>query len=66
MVESVNIKSDCETKSKKEQTYSVCLTTVEKYKKVKSINKQNDYKKISKKWTNKKEKHFFCVFCKKD
>ena len=49
MVESVNIKSDCETKSKKEQTYSVCLTTVEKYKKVKSINKQNDYKKISKK-----------------
>ena len=35
--------------AKREQTYYMCLQAVEKYKKVESINKQTDYKTMSKK-----------------
>ena len=52
--------------AKREHTYPVCLHTVEKYEKVKSINAQNDYETASKKWTDKKKTNLFCVFCKND
>ena len=35
--------------AKREQTHDVCLNAVEKYKKVESINTQNDYNTMSKK-----------------
>ena len=35
--------------AKREQTHPVCLHTIEKYKKVESVNMQNDYKTTSKK-----------------
>ena len=35
-----------------------------KYEKVESINTQNDHETTSKKWTEKKKKNLFCVFCK--
>ena len=41
--------------AKREQTYYMCLQAVEKYKKVESINKQTDYKTMSKKWTVEKK-----------
>ena len=40
-LESINIQSEYETLSKREQTNPVCLHAVEKYEKV---NTQNDYK----------------------
>ena len=30
--------------AKRKQTYPVCLHAMEKYKKIESVNKQNDYK----------------------
>ena len=65
-VQSFNIQSDCETTSKREQTYPVCLHAVENYEKVKSANKQNDYETISKKSIDKNKTTLFCVFCKSD
>ena len=44
--------------SKREQTHPVCLHILEKYKKVESINTQNDYKITSKKWADKKKTDF--------
>ena len=40
--------------SKGEQTHTVCLHAAEKYEKVASVNKQNDYE-TSKTWTDKKK-----------
>ena len=36
-------------KAKREQTHPVCLHAVEKYKKLESINTQNEYKTMKKK-----------------
>ena len=47
--------------AKKEQSRLVYLHTVEKYKKVGSINTQNDYE-TSEKRTDKKKTNLFCVF----
>ena len=52
--------------AKREQTYPVCLHTVEKYEKVESITAENDYEITSQKWTDKKKKNLFYVFCKSD
>ena len=38
--------------AKREQTHSVRLHTVEKYKKVEIANTQNDYKTTGKKWVD--------------
>ena len=44
------LQSDCKAAiKKKNKTHPVCLHAVEKYKKVESINIQNDYKTTSKK-----------------
>ena len=43
--------------AKREHTYYMCLQ--EKYKKVESINKQTDYKTMSKKWTVEKKTGLF-------
>ena len=53
-------------RAKREQTHPVCLHTVEKYGKVKSVNTKNNNKTTSKKRTDKKKTNFFCVFCKSD
>ena len=52
-----------EQQSKRELTHLVCLLAVEKYKKVESVNKQNDYETASKKWTDKKKTDLPFVFC---
>ena len=49
---------------KREQTHPVCLHTVEKYGKMESANKQNDYKATSKNWADEKKTNLFCEFCK--
>ena len=41
--------------AKWEQTHPVCWQAVEKYEKVESINRQNDYETASKKVTDKKK-----------
>ena len=41
--------------SKRGQAHSVCLQEVQKYKKVVSVNKQNEYETTSKKWTDKEK-----------
>ena len=47
--------------SKREHTYPVCLYTMEKYKKLESVNTQNDYE-TNKKWRDKKKSLvFLCV-----
>ena len=46
---------------KRELTHPVCLHAAEKYKKLESVNKENDYKTMSKKWTGKKKTDLFCV-----
>ena len=46
---------------KRELTHPVCLHAAEKYEKLESINKENDYKTMSKKWTGKKKTDLFCV-----
>ena len=46
------------------QTHPVCLHALEKFKKVESINTQNDYETTSKKWTDKKKTNLFFGFCK--
>ena len=43
-VESINIQSYCKTMSKEKTKSNLCLLTVEKNKKVESVNTQNDYK----------------------
>ena len=43
-MESVDIQSDAKQNAKKEQIHPVCLRAIEKYKKVESVNTQNDYK----------------------
>ena len=43
-MESVDIQSDAKQNAKKEQIHPVCLHAIEKYKKVESVNTQNDYK----------------------
>ena len=63
-VESINIKSDCKTKSKKRTDSSVYLHAVEKYEKLDSVNTQNDYETTNKKRTDKKKTNLFCLFCK--
>ena len=52
-VESINIQSDSETRSKKR---TVCLHAVEKY----FANTQNDYETTSEKLTDKKKTNLFC------
>ena len=60
--EECNIRSDCETTCKKRTDSWPCLHAVEKYEKVESINTQNDYKTMSKKWTDKKKTNL-CLNC---
>ena len=50
--------------AKREQTHFVCLHLVGKYKKVESINTQNDYETATKKWRDKKKTNLFYVLCK--
>ena len=52
-VESVITQSDCETTRKKENNYPLCLQALEKCEKLKNIDTQNDYKTMSKDWTDK-------------
>ena len=49
--------------AKREQTHPVCLHAMEKYKKVDSVNMQNDYK-TSKRWTDRKNTNLYCEFRK--
>ena len=42
-------------RAKREQTHPVHLHAVEKFKKKKSVNTQNDYKTTSKEWRDKKK-----------
>ena len=49
--------------TKREQTPPACLHAMEKYEKVDSVNKQNDYETSSKKWTNEKKTNLFYEFC---
>ena len=51
--------------AKREQSHPVCLHAVEKYERVENVNTQNDYKKTSKKWKDKKKTDLFFVFCKR-
>ena len=51
-------------RSKRKQTYLVCLQVVKKYKKVESINTQSDYETTSKKCADKKKKNFSVCFLK--
>ena len=51
-------------RAKREQTHRPCLHAVEKYEKVEGINTQNDYKTMSKKWTDKKKTNL-CLNCLK-
>ena len=48
--------------AKKENTNPLCLYAVEKYKKVERVNRQNDYKIMSRKWADiKKTRPVLCV-----
>ena len=62
-MESVDIQSDVKQNAKKEQIHPVCLHAIEKYKKVESVNTQNDYK-TCKRWTDRKKTNLFCEFRK--
>ena len=62
-MERVNIQSDCKTMSKKRTDSFLYLQAVGKYKKVESVNTQNDFE-MHKKWIDKKKTNLFCVFCK--
>ena len=48
---------------KKEQTHPVCLHAVQKSEHWESVNTQNHYKTMSKKWTDKKNTLALCVLC---
>ena len=50
--------------AKRQQSRPVCLHAVEKYKKLKNINMQNDYETMSKKWTDNEKTNMFFVFYK--
>ena len=50
--------------AKREQTHPVCLDAVRKYGKMESVNTQNDYETMSRKWTDKKKADLFFVFRK--
>ena len=48
--------------AKKENTNPLCFYAVEKYKKMERVNRQNDYKIMSRKWADiKKTRPVLCV-----
>ena len=49
--------------SKREQTHPVCLHKMEKYKKVESVNTQNDYETTDKKKNEQIRRKQTCSLC---
>ena len=53
------MQSECKT-TRKNRADPLCVFKEKKYEKVESVNKQNDYNTMCKKWDDKKKTNLFC------